>query len=347
MGSLERQRAILLHLPTADPRHPYAALAVCPTAKPELLDEIASRSRAAGWVKWWRKVRPYYDVVARRVDESGAKFTRLNTGELFERSKQAEIVDGLWCRGVVGPPPYLVVVGPRNPSSYAMDVAGRLVRAVAPHCTVISGLAMGIDTIALLASVSVGGYQVALSPTGVATPTPNTATLTLRKMLAARKGLLLSEYLFCSNVSKSHFLHRNRLLAVMADVVLVVEGAARSGTLSTARIAIEVGTTVAVVPGDITRPTALGSNTLIRDGAQPVLGPADLAGLLGIEWRERSYPTKYNELIRALERGCNTVEQLAEVLGMGLSDLTSLLLAAEQASIVARTQNGVVHLVKG
>lgn len=246
----------------------------------------------------------------------------------------------------MGEPPYLVVVGPRQPSVYAQGVTQRLIGAVAPYVTVVSGMAYGIDILALETAVAAGGKGVAISPSGIKTPVPAGTVAAVQSMVAGGNGAIVSEYLFVSQVGPHHFIHRNRLLAAAATVLLVVEAAPRSGTMTTARLALDMGTTVAVVPGDITRPLAAGSNGLIRDGAQVVLQPADLAALLGINWRNRDLPPQYRSLVVAIERGKTSLEELTTALRCDLPSLARLLLAAEQDSIISRDQSGAIILLQ-
>lgn len=336
MGELITQHDILLHLPTVFPDYPYRV---------ERLQREGKRFSPA-LEGWWRAVAPLLTEITERLKAGSAEHLPVRH-PLSVAAAAATPPCRLWSKGTVGDSPYLVVIGPRQPSSYAQAVTRQLVAAVAPYVTVVSGMAYGIDTLALQVAAAAGGRWVAVSPSGVETLVPAGSVRLVKQLLRAGTGAVVSEYQFTTRLGPAHFLHRNRLLAALATVLLVVEAAPRSGTMSTVKFALNRGTTVAVVPGDVSRPTAMGSNQLIRDGAQVVLQPADLAGLLGIPWREREYPPQYRALVVALERGCTTVESLAETLSLDLPSLSRLLLAAEQDSIVSRDQFGAINFMRG
>lgn|GEM_PF-1402558 len=333
MGELIEETDVWRHLPCLYPNYP------------DRLQQASNRLSPA-LQRWWTGVQPLIPATRQRLEQSqGRRLTAEHP--LMQSAGRAVALGRLWFDGAVGGPPYLVVVGPRCPSDYAVGVTRRLVTAVAPYVTVVSGMAYGIDTVALETAAAAGGRCVAISPAGVQTPVPAGTVATVRAIVQSGQGAVVSEYLFVPQVGPRHFIHRNRILAAVATVLLVIEAAPRSGTMTTARLALNCGTTVATVPGDITRPNAAGSNGLIRDGAQVILGPADLAALLGIVWRERAVPPPYRSLVVALERGKSTVEQLAEALACDLPSLARLLLLAEQDSIVSRDNNGAIILQQG
>lgn len=296
--------------------------------------------------RWYASVQSQRQSVLQRLTQSPYMF--LDADHLLTtRAATAEPGCRLWVDGVVSGGPYLAVVGPRSPSEYAMALTRQLVGAVASQVTVMSGMAYGIDTLALRVAAAAGGKVVAVSPSGVATPVPAGSVSAVRSLVAAGCGAIVSEYCFVDQVGPLHFIHRNRLLAALADVVLVIEAAPRSGTMVTARLALGRGTTVATVPGDITRLTSLGSNALIRDGAQVVLEPADLFSLLDIPYTARQYPKRYQALVRVLERGITTTESIAEALALDVAMLARLLLNAERDSIVSRDQYNSITLHQG
>ena len=317
-----------MHLPCANPLYPYM---------------LRSGLVTPAVQRWQQSVQSQRDTVRARLMACAAQRV-LSTTDLARRLHNDEYPADTWYYGTLGPPPYMVVIGPRCPSEYARHITQRLVSALAPYVTTVSGMAYGIDTLALEAAHAAGGATIAITPTGVDTPAPSGTVPQIRQMIAGGKGAIVSEYVFTMHVSRAHFLHRNRLLAACADVILIVEAAVRSGTMSTARMALARGTDIAVVPGDITRPQSAGSNQLLRDGAHVVLDPADIAGLLDISWRTRQYPTVYMPLVRTIERGIVTPEGIAEALSLDAAALARLLLQAEHDSIVSRSHLNEIRL---
>src|SRR5690606_28467668 len=109
----------------------------------------------------------------------------------------------LWRVGDLPPPPYLTVVGPRRCSEYAVHITEQLVRQVAPHCTVITGMARGIDTVALRAAMHAGGRVVAVVPIGLDEVMRRQPGWTSRLL---NSGALVGERLVVPRPTKAHFL---------------------------------------------------------------------------------------------------------------------------------------------
>lgn len=178
--------------------------------------------------------------------------------------------------GALGEAPAVAVVGTRRCTRYGMDIAVGLGRAIGEAgWTVVSGLARGIDVAAHRGCLDVGGHAVAILGSGVDVCYPKENQEIYQSILDAR-GAIVSEYPPGTRPDRWRFPARNRLIAAIADVVVVVEAAKTGGALITARIGAEIGRPVFAVPGDLGRPASEGCNMLIRDGAHPVLGVEDL-----------------------------------------------------------------------
>lgn len=186
----------------------------------------------------------------------------------------------LWARGDVAwlSRPMVAMVGARNASSLGVRMARRLSGALgtAGH-VVVSGLARGIDTEAHLAALATGTVAVMAGGVDVIYPEENAA-------LAARiaeAGCVVSEQPMGMTPQARHFPLRNRIIAGMARAVVVVEAAARSGSLITARDALDLGREVLAVPGHPFDARAAGCNMLIRDGAVLVRSAEDVLETIG------------------------------------------------------------------
>lgn len=171
----------------------------------------------------------------------------------------------------------LAVVGSRSLSPYGRAVTESLVRAVAARGVVIvSGLALGIDSVAHQAALDAGGTTIAVLPSGLETIYPSSHQ-NLARQIVAQGGALVTEYPPKSSIGfKSNFIARNRLIAGLSQAVLVTEAAAKSGSLHTASFAIEQGKDVLAVPGPITNLQSAGCNNLIKTGATPTTTPEDV-----------------------------------------------------------------------
>lgn len=206
----------------------------------------------------------------------------------------------------------VAVVGTRDATAYGERVTRELVRALGRvGVGVVSGMARGIDAVAHRAALESGAPTLAVLGTGVDVPYP-TGHRALHAELAERGGVL-SEQPVGRRAFPGCFPRRNRLIAALADVTLVVEAGARSGALITAMHALELGRTVAAVPGPIDAPQHRGANELLRDGAHVVASPDDLLALVG-----RSVPAPAAPALAGDERA------VWDALGARALDLDSL-----------------------
>ena len=171
--------------------------------------------------------------------------------------------------------PAAAVVGSRDHSSYGAAACRSLAAAAAESGVIIvSGMARGLDAVAHSAALDAGGSTIGVLGNGLGVIYP-AANRTLYDRVAAG-GLLLSEFPPGERPRVGSFPRRNRLISGLSRVTVVVEAAVGSGALITAGAALDQGREVMAVPGNITSPLSAGSNRLIRDGAGPVLEPADL-----------------------------------------------------------------------
>lgn len=173
--------------------------------------------------------------------------------------------------------PMLALVGARNSSSLGTRMARSLAQELgAQGFVVVSGLARGIDTAAHLAALETGTVAVLAGGVDTIYPAEN-ANLSHD---IARKGLILSEQPMGMTPQARHFPRRNRIISGVSQAVVVVEAAAKSGSLITARDALDQGRDVLAVPGHPFDARAAGCNMLIRDGAQLVRNAADVIAAL-------------------------------------------------------------------
>jgi DNA processing protein len=169
-------------------------------------------------------------------------------------------------------------VGARNASSLGLRMARRLAETLGQAGqVVVSGLARGIDAEAHLAALSSGTVAVLAGGVDVLYP-PENADLAAR---IAAEGCLVSEQPMGCQPQARHFPQRNRIISGLARAVVVVEAAARSGSLITARDALDQGREVLAVPGHPFDARAAGCNQLIRDGATLVRGAQDVLEAIG------------------------------------------------------------------
>ncbi|MGR3464967.1 DNA-processing protein DprA [Limimaricola sp.] len=245
------------------------------------LDALPDIARAAGVADYapCPPERALAEMEAAR--RAGARL--LAHGDPLYPSDLAALPDApplLWLRGRTAHlrRPMLAMVGARNASSLGRRMARRLANELSDAgWVIVSGLARGIDTQAHEAAL--GGGTIAVTAGGVDIPyPPENADLAAR---IARDGLILSEQPVGLAPQGRHFPARNRIVAGLSRAVLVVEAAARSGSLITARAGLEAGREVMAVPGHPFDARAGGCNLLIRDGAALVRGASDVLDLIG------------------------------------------------------------------
>ncbi|MDO8884694.1 MAG: DNA-processing protein DprA [Pseudotabrizicola sp.] len=174
--------------------------------------------------------------------------------------------------------PMLALVGARNASSLGLRMARRLAEGVAQAGLVtVSGLARGIDAAVHEATLATGTVAVQAGGVDVTYPEENRHLMTQ----IAAQGCLVSEQPMGLQPQARHFPQRNRIVSGLSRAVVVVEAAARSGSLITAKTALDQGRDVLVVPGHPFDARAAGCNILLRDGATLIRGPADVLESIG------------------------------------------------------------------
>lgn len=223
----------------------------------------------------------------------------------------------------------VAVIGTRAASPWASRLARELGQALAEAgVAVVSGLARGIDAAAHKGALAAGGVSVAVLGSALdKIYPPEHAGL-------AKGSVLVSEFAFGTGPRPEHFPRRNRLIAALSRVVVVVEAPERSGALITARYALELGREVLAVPGRPTDVKSRGPNRLIQDGAPPVIEPADVLSALGITPHKAApAPTLSADLERLYaalkEKGEALPDDLAAELGLSAGELLARLTELE------------------
>jgi DNA processing protein len=286
--------------------------------------QLAEAARAGMWVRW--REEPEYPARLRELaDPPLVAFFR-----------------GL---AAAADPPAVAIVGTRRPSAYGLRVAAALARQCAgAGVTVVSGLAQGIDGAAHLAALEAGGRTVAVLGTGLDVFYPR-GHRALQERIGG-EGLLVSELPPGETGHSGTFPRRNRLIAALADVTVVVEAGERSGALITADHAVELGRTVAVVPHAIDAVTARGSNALLKSGAEPIVDVADVLHLLRVTASPVAGPSLDDDAARcwdALRAGSGSVDEVAVRAGLSPREAASVLSRLEVDGLVAFDLLGVAR----
>lgn len=243
--------------------------------------------------------------------------------------------------------PALAIVGSRSPTPQGKDNA----RAFAQHLsragvTIVSGMALGIDGAAHEGGLDGHGSTIAVVGTGLDRIYPARHRALAHRI--AKEGLLLSEFELGTPPLPEHFPQRNRLIAGLARGTLVVEAALQSGSLITARQALEAGREVFAIPGSIHSPQSRGCHALIKQGAKLVDSADDILGELN--WSAASpapSPTHAvpgsddDPLLAALGHDPVTLDALLARTGESAATLSARLLELELDGHVARLPGGL------
>jgi DNA processing protein len=171
--------------------------------------------------------------------------------------------------------PACAIVGSRDHSPYGARVCKAIAElAGTSGIVVVSGMARGLDAVAHTAALDAGGKSIGVLGNGLGVVYPSANRALYERMSSS--GLLLTEFPPGERPTAGSFPRRNRLISALARVTIVVEAARGSGALITVEKALEQGKDVMAVPGPVTSAVSVGTNQLIRDGAMPLLEPADV-----------------------------------------------------------------------
>ena len=234
----------------------------------------------------------------------------------------------------------MAIVGTRKPTPYGKEIAHKLAYELAREgVVIISGLALGTDSIAHRGALEAGGITLAILANSVDYIYPRSHS-SLAEQIIREGGAILSEYEPPNEARSYQFLERNRIVSGLADAVVVVEAASRSGTLNTAAHALEQGRELFAVPGNITSPLSAGCNALIKQGAHPVTSTKDILDIIcPYQTSEQStLPLGSTPLeasiIALLQSGVRDGDTLQEQSGATASDFSQTLTMMEINGII-------------
>lgn len=251
--------------------------------------------------------------------------------------------------------PQIAMVGSRNPSNLGVKTALEFAQALAEAGFVVtSGMALGIDAASHQGALNVGGFTVAVAGTGLDRVYP-----ACHKQLAteiAATGALVSEFLPGTTAKAGHFPRRNRIISGLCQGLLVVEAAQQSGSLITARLALEQNREVFAIPGSIQNPLARGCNALIRQGAKLVETVEDIFEELGqfnqiynpveTQIEQTGLDLEQQNLLKLIPYSPITVDNLVQDSGYAVEVVSSMLLVLELQGYIAAAPGGSYYRIQ-
>lgn len=301
---------------------------------------------------------------ARRTVDPGREFERIKrSGVTVYTWDDPEYPEGLrtidrsppvlYVRGTLVPQDEMAVavVGTRHASIYGREVAHNVGAALAQNgVTVVSGMALGVDTVAHRAALDAGGRTLAVLGSGVDElyPAQNRA---LAEAISEH-GALVSDYALGTKPDARNFPPRNRIISALSRAVVIVEAGERSGALITAEFAAEQGRELFAVPGSILNAGSVGCNNLIRDGATPLLSIDDVLRYLDLERVglqravRAAIPAEPDEarVLAHLSTEPRHMDEVVRAAGLPSAQVSSLLVVMEIKGLVR--QSSPMHYVK-
>ena len=240
----------------------------------------------------------------------------------------------------------IAFVGSRACSSYGRMVCKQLISGLRGYpVVIISGLALGIDAIAHQEALDNNIQTIAFPGSGlnkeVLYPATNRG---LAERIIEADGALVSEYNPNTKGALWTFPRRNRIMAGIADITIVIEAKEKSGTLITARLATEYNKTVGAVPGNISSPVSKGTNWLLRLGATPITCSEDILLELGFPIYEKknnideNLPKDQKQILEILSQGPQNKDELVENSGL---DIVTLSIALSTLEITGYIQENL------
>lgn len=260
-----------------------------------------------------------------------------------------ELPLAIYCRGrttLLKNPKTVGIVGTRKASQYGIAQATAISKQLSVcGYTVISGLAVGIDAASHKAALDAGGETIAVLGTPIDRIYPAQNEVLARRILESR-SLIVSEYPPKIKTEKYHFVFRNRIIAALSDIVIIVEAPERSGALVTAGYAMEYGKDVYVVPADINKPSFLGSNRLIGQGAFILTSVNDFLENIGLDKKSTRDILKSDRLILdAIVSQDGNFDRMLECLSENPAKLNVDLMRLEIEGLIKKDIIGRYYLI--
>ena len=251
--------------------------------------------------------------------------------------------------------PQIAVVGSRNPSAIGLETAFEFANTLSQCGFVItSGLALGIDAASHKGALAAQGFTLAIAGTGLDRVYP--ATHKALALEIVQKGALVSEFPPGTLAKANHFPRRNRIISGLSRGVLVVEAAKDSGSLISARTAMEQNREVFAIPGSIHNPLARGCNALIREGAKLVETTQDILEELNqynhkdekimLPSTQSTLDLEQQTLLNLIMFGPTSVDSLVESTGESVEVISSMLLILELQGYIEATAGGCYTRIK-
>jgi DNA processing protein len=248
------------------------------------------------------------------------------------------------------------IIGARNCSIDGRSIAKRLSRELSDDFAIVSGMAKGIDTSVHLGSLEKNNNKATISivPFGINKMYPKENEYLYKRI--PENGILLTEVHPEAIPDQGMFYARNRIIALLVEGLVVIEAAAKSGTLATAKVALDLGCEVMAVPGSPTDPRSFGSNYLIKSGATLVQSHLDILDVLGLMAKPEESPALADDeiilekdpqsisekILSSLSTNATSLDELSSHLNVSMPQLLPIISELEiEGKIVKHSTNEI------
>lgn len=361
MDLTQQQLAIAQYSLLSEPGDQLAAILLEQLGADNAIADVISKRAHSKWPKIFLKLNleEYLPSVSETIERFELRLSNFDIEEVLERSIRNQIYPlfdvppslqdlgfskpvMLWTKGDFSllQSESVSIVGTRAPSSRGLKLAAELTKRVPKDMAIVSGGAVGIDAAAHHQALSRSQPTIAFMAGGLMRLYPKQNFELFEEIVC--RGLLVTELSCDVAPTRWRFLQRNRLIAALGIVTVVVEAAARSGTRNTVGHANALGRPVYAVPGDIENPASQGCNSLIADGlAQPISSLSEFEGLFEIGSSQQSELTDIQKrTLDAMGRYPNSKPKLLLESGLSNKELSLALNQLQQQRLVFKTPMG-------
>jgi DNA processing protein len=291
----------------------------------------------------WRRLA---EQELEKAEQAGVSIVTADSPEFPERLRNTPDPPlFLYVKGTLDPGDCVAVVGTRKPTVYGMNIAKRIAAGLAEAgVTIVSGLARGIDTQAHRGALAAKGRTIAVLGSGIDVAYPPENRELMHEITQA--GAVVSENPFGTQPEAGYFPARNRIISGLSRGTVIVEAAADSGSLITARYALEQNRKLFAVPGNIGSPNSRGTHSLIRQGALLVEGSCDILRELGLsrmrgERKQAARPlpaldADEQTVFRCIEDDPKHIDRIMKESGLAAGTLGAVLIALELKGLVSQ-----------
>ncbi|GIW63893.1 MAG: DNA polymerase III [Patescibacteria group bacterium] len=241
----------------------------------------------------------------------------------------------------------IAIVGTRKPTAYGQTITKQIIKDLSDKdITIVSGMALGIDTIAHQTAIKNNLTTVAVLGCGVDIIYPAINRQLYNQII--KTGAVVSEFPPETTVKKGLFISRNRIISGLSKAVVVIQGKNNSGSLITAKYCAEQGRDLFAVPGNITEPNSFAPNLLIQNGAYPIISSSELSSYYNLRSKKKLNNQNLSDIekqiIELIKQQPLYLEELKQKLNITTNKLISTITLLELKQLISKENDGRIYL---